>query len=54
VLLGMLDELTADSFAAWHLHGDTTWSHVAVDLEGKPLLDWQETLVRRHQERERA
>ena len=54
VLLGMLDELTSDSFAAWHLHGDTTWSRVAVDLEGKPLPDWQETLVRRHQERERA
>lgn len=54
VLLGMLDELTSDNFAAWHLHGDTTWSRVAVDLEGKPLPDWQETLVRRHQERERA
>jgi polyphosphate kinase len=54
VLLGMVDELTSDSFAAWHLHGDTTWSRVAVDLEGKPLPDWQETLVRRHQERERA
>ena len=53
-LLGMLDELTSDSFAAWHLHGDTTWSRVAFDLEGKPLPDWQETLVRRHQERERA
>ena len=54
VLLGMLDELTSDRFAAWHLHGDTTWSRVAVDPEGKPLADWQETLVRRHQERERA
>lgn len=54
VLLGMLDELTSDNFAAWHLHGDTTWSRVAVDLEGKPLPDWQETLVRRHQERERS
>ena len=54
VLLGMLDELTSDRFAAWHLHGDTTWSRVAVDLEGKPLADWQGTLVRRHQERERA
>ena len=54
VLLGMLDELTSDRFKAWHLHGDTTWSRVAIDLEGKPLPDWQETLVRRHQERERV
>jgi len=54
VLLGMLDELTSDRFAAWHLHGDTTWSRVAVDLEAKSLPDWQETLVRRHQERERV
>ena len=54
VLLGMLDELISDRFSAWHLHGDTTWSRVAVELAGKPLADWQETLVRRHQERERA
>jgi len=53
-LLGMLDELTSDRFAAWHLHGDTTWSRTSVDMQGNPLPDWQATLVRRFQERERS
>lgn len=53
-LLGMLDELTSDRFAAWHLHGDTTWSRIAVDAGGNPLPDWQATLVQRFQERERS
>jgi polyphosphate kinase len=54
ILLGMLDELTSDRFAAWHLHGDTTWSRVAVDTNGELLPDWQDTLVRRYLKRERS
>jgi polyphosphate kinase len=53
-LLGMMDELTSDRFAAWHLHGDTTWSRVDVDANGEPLSDWQDVLVRRYQKRERS
>lgn len=52
-LLGMLDELTSGQYCAWHLHGDTTWSRVSKDSEGRPLPDWQATLVRRYHERER-
>jgi polyphosphate kinase len=50
----MLDELTSDRFAAWHLHGDTTWSRVDADTNGEPLPDWQDVLVRRYQKRERS
>ena len=53
-LLGMLDELTSDRFASWHLHGDTTWSRVKFASSGEPLPDWQDALVRRYQKRERS
>jgi polyphosphate kinase len=53
-LLGILDELTSDRFASWHLHGDTTWSRVKFASGAQPLPDWQDALVRRYQKRERS
>jgi len=54
ILLGMLDELTSGQYAAWHLHGDTTWSRLAKDSEDLTLPDWQATLIRRYRDRARA
>jgi len=37
--------------AAWDLHSDGTWKRRAVDDEGRPLRDLQETLIAVHQRR---
>ncbi|WP_326600607.1 RNA degradosome polyphosphate kinase [Streptomyces sp. NBC_01803] len=42
---------TADSTASWHLGPDGAWTRHAVDAEGKPLRNVQETLIESRRKR---
>ena len=42
---------TADSTASWHLGPDGTWTRHAVDEEGEPLRNMQETLIEARRKR---
>ena len=41
----LLEQGTSDAMASWHLGPDGTWTRHAVDAEGRPLPNIQETLI---------
>ncbi len=45
---------TADSTASWHLGPDGNWTRHAVDAEGRPLRNVQETLIEARRKRRGA
>jgi polyphosphate kinase len=50
-LLELMDLSMSDETSTWHLQPDGTWEHHATGPDGRPLLDLQEHLVRRHRRR---
>jgi len=44
----VLELATDPRIAAWDLQADGTWRRRKTDQQGKPLLDYQDQLVRRH------
>jgi polyphosphate kinase len=50
-LRGLIDRGMADTTSSWWLAGDGTWSRHSRDADGKPLLDVQESLIRKRRGR---
>jgi polyphosphate kinase len=50
-LRGLIDVGMADTTSSWWLAGDGTWTRHSRDADGKPLLDVQETLIRKRRGR---
>jgi polyphosphate kinase len=50
-LLELMDLSMSDETSTWHLQPDGTWERHATGPDGRPLLDLQEHLVRRHRRR---
>lgn len=53
-LIRYVDLQMADSTVSWHMEPDGTYVRHSRDEEGRPLVDSQEDLIRRHQRRPRA
>ena len=50
-LIKYVDLQMADSTASWHMEADGTYVRHAKDEEGRPLVDCQEYLIKRHSRR---
>lgn len=50
-LIDYVDLQMADSTASWHMQPDGTYVHHSKDEEGRPLVDCQEYLIRKHSRR---
>ena len=50
-LIKYVDLQMADSTASWHMEADGTYVRHSKDAEGRPLVDCQEYLVKRHTRR---
>ena len=50
-LLGYIDLQMADSTSSWHMMPDGSYERHSKDEEGRPLVDCQEYLIRRHTRR---
>ena len=50
-LIKYVDLLMADSTASWHMEADGTYVRHSKDAEGRPLVDCQEYLIKRHTRR---
>ena len=53
-LIRYVDLQMSDSTASWHMQPDGTYIHHSRDDEGRPLVDSQEYLIRKHQRRPRT
>ena len=53
-LSAILDLAMEDRIARWELAGDGSWTRLVFDENGQRLPDYQELLIRRHQELDRA
>ena len=53
-LIKYVDLQMADSTMSWHMQPDGTYIHHSRDDEGRPLVDSQEYLIRKHQRRPRT
>ena len=53
-LIRYVDLQLSDSTASWHMQPDGTYIHHSRDDEGRPLVDSQEYLIRKHQRRPRT
>ena len=53
-LIRYADLQMSDSTASWHMQPDGTYIHHSRDDEGRPLVDSQEYLIRKHQRRPRT
>lgn len=53
-LIRYIDLQMADSTVSWHMQPDGTYLRHAKDAEGRPLVDSQEYLIKRHQRRPRT
>ncbi|OZG61921.1 polyphosphate kinase [Bifidobacterium lemurum] len=53
-LIRYIDLQMADSTVSWHMQPDGTYVRHAKDGEGRPLVDSQEYLIKRHQRRPRT
>jgi polyphosphate kinase len=45
----VLDLSTSDEYSHWELNADTTWTRFHQNYQGEPLLDLQESLIKRKQ-----
>jgi polyphosphate kinase len=45
----VLDLSTSDEYSRWELNADTTWTRFHQNYQGEPLLDLQESLIKRKQ-----
>jgi len=43
----VLDLSTSDEYSRWELNSDTTWTRFHQNYQGEPLLDLQESLIKR-------
>ena len=50
-LIKYVDLQMADSTASWHMEADGTYVRHSKDAEGRPLVDCQEYLIKRHTRR---
>ncbi|MFC2618714.1 MAG: RNA degradosome polyphosphate kinase [Bifidobacterium dentium] len=50
-LIKYVDLQMADSTASWHMEADGTYVRHSKDVEGRPLVDCQEYLIKRHTRR---
>lgn len=50
-LIKYVDLQMADSTASWHMQADGTYVHHCKDEEGRPLVDSQEYLIKKHTRR---
>ena len=50
-LIDYIDMQMADSTSSWHMMPDGSYERHSKDEEGRPLVDSQELLIRRHQRR---
>ena len=53
-LISYVDLQMADSTASWHMQPDGTYIRHSRDEEGRPLVDSQDYLIKRHQRRPRG
>ncbi|PAU69984.1 polyphosphate kinase [Bifidobacterium italicum] len=53
-LIKYIDLQMADSTSSWHMQPDGTYVRHAKDADGRPLVDSQEYLIRKHQRRPNA
>ena len=53
-LIRYVDLQMSDTTASWHMQPDGTYIHHSRDDEGRPLVDSQEYLIRKHQRRPRT
>ena len=53
-LLDYIDLLMADSTSSWHMLPDGSYERHSKDEEGRPLVDCQEYLIRKHMRRRGA
>ena len=53
-LINYVDLQMADTTSSWHMQSDGTYVRHSRDNEGKPLLDSQEELIRRHTRKPRG
>ena len=53
-LISYVDLQMADSTASWHMQPDGTYIRHSRDDEGRPLVDSQDYLIKRHQRRPRG
>ena len=47
-LIDYVDLQMADTTSSWHMQPDGTYVRHSKDAEGKPLLDCQEYLIKKH------
>ncbi len=50
-LIKYIDLQMADTTSSWHMEPDGTYVRHSKDEEGRPLVDSQEYLIRKHQRR---
>ncbi|PLS26757.1 polyphosphate kinase [Bifidobacterium anseris] len=53
-LIKYIDLQMADSTSSWHMQSDGTYVRHSKDADGRPLVDSQEYLIRKHQRRPSA
>ncbi|NEG69845.1 RNA degradosome polyphosphate kinase [Bifidobacterium choloepi] len=53
-LINYVDLQMADTTASWHMQPDGTYERHSKDAEGKPLVDCQEFLIKKHMRRPRS
>lgn len=53
-LIKYIDLQMADTTSSWHMEPDGTYVRHSKDAEGRPLIDSQEYLIRKHQRRPNA